>query len=171
MRASIRARLAVLATVVGLILASAAPIAGPAAAADEGKTLRIGTIQEFDSINPNLSYLVSSYEAMILNYDLLVGFGPNLEYAPTGFAESWTLDGSTWTFKLRSGLKWADGGPATAQDVVFTYQYLIDSEDPAYKGPWAPDGNDTDGDGAADNPASLFGDFLVSTLGMTHDDV
>jgi peptide/nickel transport system substrate-binding protein len=171
MRSSIRARLAALAALIGLILGSAVPVVGPAAAADEGKTLRVGTIQEFDSINPNLSYLVSSYEAMILNYDLLVGFGPDLEYAPTGFAETWELNDATWTFKIRAGMKWSDGEPATAQDVAFTYQYLIDSEDPAYTGPWAPGGNDADGDGAADNPASLFGDFLVSTLGMTHDDV
>ena len=39
-------------------------------------------------------------------------------------------DGLTYTFKLRSGLKWSDGQPLTADDVVFTYQLAYD---PQYK--------------------------------------
>lgn len=41
-------------------------------------------------------------------------------------AESYTYDeGSlTYTFKLRKGVKWHDGEPFTAQDVVFTYDKL-----------------------------------------------
>lgn len=156
------------------VVAGLLPAAVPVAAQEAPTTLRVGTSQEFDSINPHLSYLVSSYEAMILNYDLLVGFGPDLEYAPTGFATEWTqsADGKTWTFKIREGMKWSDGEAADASDVAFTYQYLLDSLDPAYKGPWAPDGNDlpgegeTEGDGSADNPLSLFGDFLVSTIDL-----
>jgi peptide/nickel transport system substrate-binding protein len=170
MRIPMRHRMARLVGAVGLIGALLMPAAAGPVTAQEDKTLRVGTIQEFDSINPNLAYLVSSYEAFILNYDLLVGFGPDLEYAPTGFATEWTQDGNTWTFKIREGMLWSDGQPATARDVAFTYQYLLDSLDPAYTGPWAPDGNDlpgdgeTEGDGAADNPLSLFGDFLVSTI-------
>ena len=164
MRSSFRARLGRVLAAVGLTAALLSPTPAAVGAADEEKTLRIGGVQEFDSINPHLSYLVSSYEAMILNYDLLVGFGPDLEYAPTGFATDWNLDGSTWEFTIREGMKWSDGEVADANDVAFTYQYLLDSLDPEYTGPWAPDGNDVDGDGAADNPLSLFGDFLVSTL-------
>ena len=170
MRSRLRARTGRFLAAALVVGALVAPSAGGAAAADEDKTLRVGTIQEFDSINPNLAYLVSSYEAFILNYDLLVGFGPDLEYAPTGFATEWTQDGNSWTFKIREGMQWSDGEPADASDVVFTYQYLLDSLDPAYTGPWAPDGNDlpaegeTEGDGSADNPLSLFGDFLVSTI-------
>jgi peptide/nickel transport system substrate-binding protein len=33
-------------------------------------------------------------------------------------------DGKTVTYKLKPGLKWADGQPFTADDVVFTYQYV-----------------------------------------------
>ncbi|URI07095.1 ABC transporter substrate-binding protein [Aquincola tertiaricarbonis] len=36
-------------------------------------------------------------------------------------AESWKVDGTTWTFKLRPNLKFSDGSPVTAQDVVFTF--------------------------------------------------
>jgi len=167
---TMRARMGRVLAVLGLGAAVLLPAASVTTAADEDKTLRVGTVQEFDSINPNLSYLVSSYEAFLLNYDLLVGFGPNLEYAPNGFAESWTQDGATWTFKIREGMTWSDGEPADAGDVAFTFQYLLASLDPAYKGPWAPEGNDLPregaaaGDGAADNPLSLFGDFLKDTV-------
>lgn len=36
-------------------------------------------------------------------------------------AESWKVDGTTWTFKLRPNLKFSDGSPLTSQDVVFTF--------------------------------------------------
>jgi peptide/nickel transport system substrate-binding protein len=44
-----------------------------------------------------------------------------------GLAESWTnsADGKTWTFKLRKNLRWSDGAPLTADDVVFTWNDVI----------------------------------------------
>jgi peptide/nickel transport system substrate-binding protein len=51
-------------------------------------------------------------------------------------AERWDVDekGSTWTFHLRSGMRWQDGEPITAEDVVFTIGAL---SDPDYTGPGA----------------------------------
>ncbi len=37
-------------------------------------------------------------------------------------------DGKTVTYKLKPGVKWADGEAFTADDVVFTYQYIINKE-------------------------------------------
>lgn len=41
-------------------------------------------------------------------------------------AEKWeaSADATTWTFVLRAGVKWQDGKPLTAKDVVFTFGYL-----------------------------------------------
>jgi peptide/nickel transport system substrate-binding protein len=43
-----------------------------------------------------------------------------LEIGP-GFAESWESneDASTWTLNIRKGIKWSDGHPFTAEDVMF----------------------------------------------------
>ena len=65
---------------------------------------------------------------MTLNYDTLVGFGQDVQPVP-GFAESWTrsADGLTWTFKIRAGMKWSDGQPATSEDARWTMQYVLDA--------------------------------------------
>lgn len=34
-------------------------------------------------------------------------------------------DGRTYTFQLRSGVKWQDGRPLTAEDVAFTFEYFL----------------------------------------------
>jgi peptide/nickel transport system substrate-binding protein len=52
-------------------------------------------------------------------------------------AESWEVspDGLTITFKVRRGVKWHDGAPLTARDVLFTYQVMVDPKTPtAYSG-------------------------------------
>ena len=45
-----------------------------------------------------------------------------------GLAEKWDIspDGKTYTFHLRSGIKFSDGSPITAADVVFSFQRLAD---------------------------------------------
>jgi peptide/nickel transport system substrate-binding protein len=57
----------------------------------------------------------------LLNFDV-----PTQEIKP-GLAESWTnsADGKTWTFKLRKNLRWSDGEPLTADDVIFTWNDVI----------------------------------------------
>jgi peptide/nickel transport system substrate-binding protein len=133
-------------------------------------TFRVGLTESPSptAMNPYLAVIAEDYLLFGDQYDLLVGFGPNLEPAP-GLAESWGVseDGLTWTYKMRPGVTWSDGTPFTAEDVRFQFQYIRDSHDPAYVGPQAPDGNDVvDGDGnptpdgSADNPLSLFDSYL-----------
>ena len=126
MRSPLRARSARILASAGLVGALLLPAAGPATAADP-VVLRVGTTQPFDNMNPYLTEYYVGYEVFSLNYDLLVGYGPNAEPAP-GFAESWTQDGNTWTFKIRPDLKWSDGTPATAEDARWTIQSLLDGQ-------------------------------------------
>jgi peptide/nickel transport system substrate-binding protein len=45
------------------------------------------------------------------------------EYVPK-LAESWTLKGKEWVFKLRKGIKFHDGTPLTAHDVEFSFNRI-----------------------------------------------
>jgi peptide/nickel transport system substrate-binding protein len=58
-----------------------------------------------------------------------VGYDTDLSPRPE-LARSWetSADGLTWTFYLRPGVRWQDGEPFTAADVVFTYTYIIENE-------------------------------------------
>jgi len=61
-------------------------------------------------------------------------------------AESWTVsdDATTFTFKLREGMRWSDGEPFTADDIMFWYEdvfldtRLTPSKHPIYVGPEGP---------------------------------
>ncbi len=99
----------------------------PSPSASPG-TLRVqfGTTFDADNLNPFVGYSGTSYEIFHLNYDFLVGYNTDLSPRPE-LATSWETspDGKTWTFTLRQGVKWQDGQPFTAADVVFTYMYII----------------------------------------------
>jgi peptide/nickel transport system substrate-binding protein len=118
------AALAVMAPVAALA-ASSSP--APVKAAAPSTTMTIGVKQDVDSLNPFVGYLVSSYEIFQMTYDTLTGYSAN-NYAPTpGLASSWShsTDGLTWTFKIRSGVKWSDGVPLTAHDVAYTFNRIM----------------------------------------------
>jgi len=60
-------------------------------------------------------------------YDTLVRADENYKLTPA-LATEWssTPDGLTWTFKLRQGVKFHDGSPLTAQDVVYSFTRILD---------------------------------------------
>jgi peptide/nickel transport system substrate-binding protein len=61
-----------------------------------------------------------------LFWGLLKFDAPSQEVLPA-LAKSWanSPDGKTWTFTLRKDLRWSDGQPLTADDVVFTWNDVI----------------------------------------------
>lgn len=61
-------------------------------------------------------------------YDSLVGRNANMELVPA-LATSWkNLDDLTWEFKLRPGVKFSNGSPFTAKDVLFTICRSLNNE-------------------------------------------
>ena len=59
-------------------------------------------------------------------YEGLLTYGADLKPQP-GLAKSWTIsaDGRTYTFKLQQGVKWHDGKPFSAADVVFSVDKFL----------------------------------------------
>ncbi|HNZ82428.1 MAG TPA: ABC transporter substrate-binding protein [Sedimentibacter sp.] len=113
------------------VLISAMLISGTAnitLAADETNSLRIGVTQEIDSLSPFLSWSITGDETFMLIYDPLVRVDENMAPVPS-LAESWSKssDNLTWTFVLDENAKWHDGKNVTAEDVKYTYEYIISS--------------------------------------------
>lgn len=92
-----------------------------------GGRLVIATFGDPKTFNPITENESSSRDIIRLLFIALIEFDWQTEEVKPGFAHAWTVepDGMTWTFKLRKGVKWSDGQPLTADDVVFTWNDVI----------------------------------------------
>ncbi len=108
--------------------ASTSPSPPPAASgAPSDKTFTVGISQDVDSLNPFKGIVAEAYEMWGLMYDQLIGYSQT-DFTPVpGLAESWveSADKTTWTYTIRSGVKWSDGVPLTARDVEYTFNRII----------------------------------------------
>ena len=90
------------------------------------ETLTVGLALEPSSIDPHYHNLGPNIAQAREIFDRLIMPDEQQRLLP-GLAESWqTLDELTWEFKLRQGVKWHDGSPFTADDVVFTFARAAD---------------------------------------------
>jgi len=84
------------------------------------KTLKFafqGDVQSMDPYNLNETFHLGFWGNI---YDGLIRRGPNLEIEPA-LAERWeVMEPTRWRFYLRKGVKFHDGTPFTADDVVFS---------------------------------------------------
>src|ERR1700680_3792038 len=72
----------------------------------------------------------SLYDALIL-FDL--SHSDAAAQLRPGLATSWAVDPENpkrWIFKLREGVKWHDGCPFTARDVVWNFKRIMDKTAP-----------------------------------------
>jgi len=111
---------------------TAATGSGPA----YGDIIVEGSIGDASNLIPILSSDATSHQIGGLVYNGLVKYDRDLKIVGD-LAESWKIspDGLDIVFHLRKGVKWHDGEPFTARDVLFTYQVTIDPKTPtAYAG-------------------------------------
>ena len=83
------------------------------------------TIGDADTFDPALSYDTASGEVIQNVYETLVFYdGEATDKFVPQLAESWTTsdDGTVWTFNIRQGVKFHEGGDLTASDVAYSFQ-------------------------------------------------
>src|SRR5213076_2851248 len=99
-----------------LILAAAMSLAAPA------QTLRWSSQGDPQTLDPHSQneLLTNSINGQM--YETLVNRGKTLEIVPA-LATAWQqVDPLTWRFTLRKGVRFHDGTPLTADDVLFSVQ-------------------------------------------------
>ena len=111
--------------------AGAAPPAGGSTAGTR-PTIRLFALQGqglFEAPNPFGSRTGPGMQQASYIFDSLAWRDSTVDPIPW-LAEKWTSspDGLEWTFNLRQGVKFHDGQPLTAEDVAFTYGYLVSNQ-------------------------------------------
>jgi peptide/nickel transport system substrate-binding protein len=110
-----------------IAIALLAVFAFSAVAGANNDTLVIGSGAEAIGLDPRLETDVPSFERINVISESLVKFAVNMELQPA-LATEWEVSEDTMTlwFKLREGVKWHDGVPFTAEDVKYTYEWVLD---------------------------------------------
>jgi peptide/nickel transport system substrate-binding protein len=99
-----------------------AAILGLGAMAADAATLRWAGRGDMQTTDPHSQNEGLTNNINQLVYEFLVQRGKQLELVP-GLAESWTqVNPTTWRFKLRPNVRFHDGTPFTADDVVFSFE-------------------------------------------------
>src|SRR6266704_3366552 len=105
-----------------------------------GDTFVHASIGDITGLIPNITSDSASHTVGNLVYDGLVQLDKDLNWTPS-IAESlqFSKDCLILTFKLRKNVKWHDGRPFTADDVIFTYKTMMNPKTPtAYKNDFEP---------------------------------
>lgn len=92
-------------------------------------TLRIGWAGSPDTLNPGAAVLTEAYTIFTLVYDTMYQLQLDGTFK-LSLAESVNVsdDGLVYTYKIRDGVKFHDGQPLTAEDVVFSYLLYQNTE-------------------------------------------
>lgn len=97
--------------------------------APAGGTLIAAQGADPDRLDPHLTSAFASFQVLENVYDTLVQPGDDLSMEPA-LAESWEIsdDQLSWTFTLREGVVFHNGREFVADDVVFSYERIMDPD-------------------------------------------
>jgi peptide/nickel transport system substrate-binding protein len=114
---------------------SASAPAASSGAPKTGGTIRVAIQTPAGPIDPVGMYDLGAYGCVAQTFEYLTSVGDNGDIAP-GLAESWTpnADGTVWTFKIKSGVKWQSGGDLTVADIAATLDRVVASGNSGIKG-------------------------------------
>ena len=103
--------------IVALLSTSVAPLCA--------QTLTVGMKGEPMSLDPAFRAISTDMEVAQHIFEPLVTSGADMKLKPA-LATEWNLvEPTAWEFKLRPGVKFSDGTPFTADDVVFSLNRLF----------------------------------------------
>jgi peptide/nickel transport system substrate-binding protein len=145
MGSSVTTRRAFVRTVVSPFALAVVPAAIPAAVMPSGRltgaergaggTLRLFFWQAPTVINPHLSSGTKDLSASRVTYEPLASYDEAGVLVPFLAAEipsqdngAVAPDGRSVTWTLKSGVQWSDGEPFTADDVLFTFEYVANPD-------------------------------------------
>ncbi|MEU8892715.1 ABC transporter substrate-binding protein [Streptomyces sp. NPDC048442] len=117
------------ATLAGALAMTAAACSKPGGSAGSSDGAKdsavVGIAYEPESLSPLLGYGKDGNSKI---FDGLLAFDGDMKLRPALAAElpKVSADGLTYTYKLRQGVKFSDGLPFSAKDVVFTYETILD---------------------------------------------
>lgn len=98
--------------------------AGGAAA----QTLKVGLSSEPTAIDPHYHELTPNIALSHHIFETLTRTDEDLKIHPR-LAQSWSnRDDRTWVFKLREGVKFTNGAPFTADDVIYSFCRILNNE-------------------------------------------
>jgi peptide/nickel transport system substrate-binding protein len=99
-----------------------------AIAQDAAGVLRIGLSSEPTSMDPHYHQATPNDAMTSHMFETLVGQDAKMNLIPR-LATAWKpVDDTTWEFTLRDGVKFSNGQPFTAQDVLFTFCRVVNNE-------------------------------------------
>jgi peptide/nickel transport system substrate-binding protein len=113
-----------------------APAGSATATPAYGDIMVEGSIGDASNLIPLLASDSTSHGIAGLVFNGLIKYDKDMNVVGD-LAESWEIsgDGLVITFHLRKGVRWHDGRPFTAADVLYTYQVTVDPKTPtAYAG-------------------------------------
>jgi len=95
---------------------------------EKGGRMVIGTIDLSSTISPLQPSVLGSNEVLDLLFMKLHRIDPNTGKMKPELASSWEFseDLGSITYYLRKNIKWWDGEPVTAEDVLYTYEKMQD---------------------------------------------
>jgi peptide/nickel transport system substrate-binding protein len=113
---------------VAALLGSACSSSPPPSQGGEGGTLRLAYLADMAQADPDVFYDIEGNTVILSVYEGLLKYKPDSTEVVPSLAESWEVspDGLTYTFKLRSGVKFQDGTAFDAEAVKTSFQRRLD---------------------------------------------
>ncbi|MCB0112588.1 MAG: ABC transporter substrate-binding protein, partial [Caldilineaceae bacterium] len=94
-----------------------------------GGTLTVALDGEIDTIDPHVSVTIVGFQVYTQIFEGLVIVNPTLDGVEPLLAESWEqTDDVTYVFTLRQGVTFHDGSDFNAEDVVYSYDRVMDED-------------------------------------------